>query len=154
MLKLSKKGVSMIYKVTNADGAELGVLKGCGKGQTGEIDIAGLSFVFTPVSEPWTFKMTQNGAPTGTAERTKAKQHFVINYGGTEVELDCPFIGNKPYKATIGGQVVGSISLSKFTGRVVTVDLPDALPLEARLFAGWLTLRTWNAGAEVRAVPV
>lgn len=154
MLKLSKKGLSTSYKMANADGTQLGILKGCGSGQTGEIDIAALSLVFTPVDEPWTFKMTQNGAPTGTATRTRAKKRFVINHDGLELELDCPSIGNKPYEATVDGQTVGSISLSKFTGRVVTVDLPDALPLETRLFAGWLTLRTWNAGAEVRTVSV
>lgn len=149
MLKLSKKGVSMSYKVTDADGAETAVLTGCGQGQTGEVDIAGSSLVFTPISEPWTFEMTRDGASIGTAERTRGKKHFVISHGDSVVELDCPFIRNKPYEATVDGQAVGSISMSKFTGRVVTIDMPDAIPLATRLFAGWLTLRTWNAGAEV-----
>ncbi len=150
MLKLSKKGVSMSYKVTDGDGTDMAVLKGCGKGQTGEIQIAGSSLVFTPVDEPWTFEMRRDGAPAATAQRSKTEKHFVIDHAGMVVELDCQFTGNKPYTATIDGRPVGTISLSKFTGRVVTVDLPDIVAIDSQLFAGWLALRTWNAGAEVR----
>lgn len=150
MLKLSKKGVSMSYKVTGADGAEMAVLKGCGKGQTGQVDNAGFSLVFAEASEPGFFEMTNDGAPGGSATRTAGRRHFVIDQGGRAVELDCPFVGNKPYDAIVDGQTVGSISLSRFTGRVVTIDLPETIPLEVRLFAGWLTLRGWNTQAEQR----
>ncbi len=150
MLRLSKKGVSMSYKVTDGGGAEMAVLTGCGKGQTGEIEIAGSSLVFAPIGDAWAFEMHRNGAPIATAERSKLEKHFVIDHAGTVVEFDCQFAGKKPYTATMDGRTVGTISLSKLTGRVVTVDLPDIIALEARLFAGWLALRSWNAGAEVR----
>jgi hypothetical protein len=154
VLKLSKKGVSMSYKVTDGDGGEIATLKGCGKGQIGEVEIAGSSLVFSPVGEPWSFEMTRDGEPAATAVRTEGRKHFVIDHGDQTVELDCPFVRNKPYDVTVDGRAAGLISLSKFTGRTVTVDMPVGIPLEARLFAGWLTLRTWNARAEARIPPV
>ena len=150
MFKLSKKGVSMSYKVTDDSGTQMAVLTGCGKGQTGEVEVAGSSLVFTPLGGAWNFQMTNNGELVGTAERAQVGKRFVIEHDGRVIELDCQSVRSKPYDVTWDGQTVGLISLSKFTGRVVTVDLPDAIALEARLFAGWLALRTWNTGAEVK----
>jgi hypothetical protein len=67
------------------------------------------------------------------------RDNFSIEHGGTRYELR----KESPWRSTFvlsreGVGVVGSIRQKSFFGRETSVDLPEELPVEVRVFILWL----------------
>lgn len=117
---------------------------------SGTVELHGVALTFA-VDDPatGTFLMSQDGHIQATATRpTQAgRRQYLLEHGPTTLELEVHGIGQKPFDATVGGEVVGSIALAGRAGRRAIVDLTASVPIGVQLFAAWLAIRDWNHAA-------
>jgi hypothetical protein len=82
----------------------------------------------------------EDGLTVAVAEKPSGwRDNFSIEHGGTRYELR----KESPWRSTFvlsreGVGVVGSIRQKSFFGRETSVDLPEELPVEVRVFILWL----------------
>lgn len=83
----------------------------------------------------------EDGRTVAVAEKPSGwRENFSLEHGGARYELR----KESPWKSSFvlareGMGVVGSIRQKSFFGRETTVDLPEELPVEVRVFILWLT---------------
>lgn len=89
---------------------------------------------------------TQDGRVVAVAEKPSAwKERLVFEHGGNRYELKKESAWRSAFVISREGVgLVGSIRRRGFFNREWTVDVPEELPLEVRVFIVWLAVILWK----------
>jgi hypothetical protein len=96
---------------------------------------------------------TEDGRVVAVAEKPSAwKDRFVFEHGGNRYELKKESAWRSAFVLSCDGVgLVGSIRQKGFFNRELTVDVPEELPLEVRVFIVWLVIILWKREASSAA---
>jgi hypothetical protein len=95
------------------------------------------------------FFLEQDGQPLATAEKPSAfLRRFEVAVGGDAYTLRSVSPIARRFVLEQGGVEVGSLRSAAFFTRKMVVDLPETIPLPARLFLVWLVMVLWKRAAQ------
>jgi hypothetical protein len=88
----------------------------------------------------------EDGLVVAAAKKPSAwKDHFVFEHGGNRYELKKESVWRSAFVLLRdGASLVGSVRRKGFFKGEWTVDVPEELPLEVRVFVVWLVVLLWK----------
>jgi hypothetical protein len=90
-------------------------------------------------------------AVASATQRDAMRRDFAVEVGGRRLSLRAESLLRSGYLLLAGDQTIGSLRPAGLLRRGVEADLPDDLPLEARVFVVWVVLLLWRARRITRA---
>lgn len=95
---------------------------------------------------------TDDGTPVAKARQGNALRHdFEVVVGARRLHLRAESSLRSDYLLLDGDQRIGALHPAGPMRRGVEADLPDSLPLEARIFVLWVVLTLWRGRRVTRA---
>ena len=145
MLRFAKKDVRSIYTVEDDGGRTIDPLRSSGSWASATTAVDGVAIEMSGSSRE-RVEVRRDGQPLASATCPDGRTaEFAIEHDGPTLTLTRA--KGKRYDASIDGVPVGGLALVGFAGRRAEVDLPESLPIEVRLLASFVALRTWNRQA-------